>query len=283
MRMYNFVCFSTILLASVWVARSQDIDSAQPEPTSATPLAEMRGYQLTEDDWDLLLELLPSVDREKLTPEQRHKLISNWMQIVAFSEEAQAQGLDKEPAVQKRLEMFRRRILYEVYQQRLLRGIEVSEEEAKQFYEEHKDKFQSPGQARVSRILLPTREKADEVSKALAEGVPFEKLASEESTDGISRRAGGDIGWIKPGHKEPEVLRMALALEPNQVSEPFATPLGWQVIKVTEKRPAVQKSFSDVRETIIRQVKARKQLEVVASAADELCKKYEVKIHYDPK
>ncbi|RPI23713.1 MAG: hypothetical protein EHM61_19080 [Acidobacteria bacterium] len=284
--MEKYVFYSAVLLALTGISWGQTPAPAAPaptpEPAASGPLAEMKGYRLTPADFDLLLKMLPSVNPQTLTAPQKQQLVKNWMQVVAFSEEALAQGLDKEPGLDEQIEMFKKRLLFERYQKHLLSQVEVSEEEVRKFYEENRSSYQVPGQVRVSRILLPTKEKADEVRRALSEGVPFEQLAKERSTDGVSKEQGGDLGWVKPGHKEPDLERMAQALEPNQISEPFATNVGWQVIKVTDKRPAVQKEYADVQKVIQQQLTVKKQREVLEAAANDMFKKYDVKIHNAP-
>ena len=48
---------------------------------------------------------------------------------------------------------------------------------------------------RASHILVPTKEKADQVIKKLKAGAKFEDVAKAESTDN-SKANGGDLGWF---------------------------------------------------------------------------------------
>ncbi len=276
--MNKFVCFFSISLILPTVALAQESTPATAPPPAAAVLAEMNGYKLTDHDFDVLLQMLPSVNKQTMTPEQRQQIIKNWMRVVAFSKEAQAKGLDQDPVVAEQMEMFKKRLLFERYQKELLSQVKVSEEETRKYFEEKRDQFQTPGQVRVSRIVVATKEKADEIRRSAAQGAPFEQLAKEQSTDEASKQQGGDIGWVKPGYKEPELLRAVDALEPNQISEPFSTPAGWQIVKVTEKRPAVQKQYADVKKVITQQLQMTKQREILEATAKELSAKYEVKI-----
>ncbi len=275
--MNKFVCLFSISLILPTAALAQESTPATAPPPAAAVLAEMNGYKLTDHDFEVLLQMLPSVNKQTMTPEQRQQIIKNWMQVVVFSKEAQAKGLDQDPVVAEQMEIFKKRLLFERYQKELLRQVKVSEEETQKYFEERKDQFQTPGQVRVSRIVVATKEKADEVRRSAAQGAPFEQLAREHSTDEASKQQGGDIGWLKPGYKEPELLRAVEALEPNQISEPFSTPAGWQIVKVTEKRPAVQKQYADVRKLISQQLLMTKQREILEATAKELSAKYEVK------
>ncbi len=277
--MNKFVCLFSILLVLPAAALAQQASlPATAQPPAAAVLAEMNGYKLTDHDFEVLLQMLPSVNQQTMTPEQRQQIIKNWMQVVTFSKEAQAKGLDQDPVVAEQMEMFKKRLLFERYQKELLSQVKVSEEETQKYFEEKRDQFQTPGQVRVSRIVVATKEKADEVRRSAAQGVPFEQLAKEQSTDEASKQQGGDIGWVKPGYKEPELLRVVEALEPNQISEPFSTPAGWQIVKVAEKQPAVQKQYADVKKLISQQLLMKKQREILEATAKELSAKYEVKI-----
>ncbi|MFB3904678.1 MAG: peptidylprolyl isomerase [Acidobacteriota bacterium] len=279
--MNKLVCLFSILLGLPAVL-GQEAPAATP-PSPPAPLAEMNGYQLTDHSFELLLQMIPSVNKQTITPQQKQQIIKNWMQVVTFSKEALAIGLDRDPAVAEQMEMLKTRLLFERYQKDLVSQVKVSEEEARKYFEQNKDQFQTPGQSRVSRILLPTKEKADEVRRELTQGAAFEQLAKERSTDGLSKQQGGDIGWIKPGHPEADLVRVVQALQPNEISGPFSSPIGWQIVKVTEKRPAVQKEFTEVEKTITQQLLVKKQREAVEAKAKELSEKYAVKINEAPK
>jgi parvulin-like peptidyl-prolyl isomerase len=276
--MNKFVCLWCILLTLPAAAVAQEGASA-PQPSAPAALAEMNGYKLTDHDFDVLLQMLPSVNKQTMAPAQKQQIIKNWMQVVTFSKEAQAKGLDKDPVVTEQMEMFKTRLLFELYQKDLLSQVKVSEEEKHKYFEDNNDQFETPGQVRVSRILVPTKEKADEVRRALAQGVLFEQLAKEQSTDGVSKQQGGDIGWVKPGHQEPDLVRVVQTLELNQISEPFSSSVGWQIVKVTDRRPAVKKQFSDVEKIISQQLLVKKQRDVLEATAKELSEKYAVKIY----
>ncbi len=277
--MNKLVCFFSILLVLPAGGSGQEGSPAAKRPSAPSVLAEMNGYKLTDHDFEILVQMVPSFNKQTMTPQEKQQIIKKWMQVVAFSREAQVKGLDQDPIIAEQTEMFRKRLLFELYQKDLLSQVKVTEEETRQYFEEHKGQFQTPGQVRVSRILVPTKEKADDVRRALTQGVAFEQLAKEQSIDEVSKQHGGDIGWVKPGYKEPDLERVAQTLEPNQISEPFSSPIGWQVVKVTDKQPAVQKDYADVRKTISQQLLMKKQQDNLEATADELFKKYEVKIH----
>jgi peptidyl-prolyl cis-trans isomerase SurA len=63
----------------------------------------------------------------------------------------------------------------------------------------------------------------------------FGQLARLHSVDSTATR-GGDLGWMYPGDTVPEFERAMAQLQPGEVSQPVATPFGWHLIQVMERR-----------------------------------------------
>ena len=66
----------------------------------------------------------------------------------------------------------------------------------------------------------------------LQHGEPFEALAQEYSQDPGSAPQGGELGFWRLGELAPAYEAAALALQPGEVSEPVATPLGFHLIQL---------------------------------------------------
>ena len=81
------------------------------------------------------------------------------------------------------------------------------------------------------------RRKLNNLRERIANGVDFGELAKLNSDDGSSVK-GGDLGWVHPGDTVPEFERMMNSLKEGQVSEPFASPFGWHLMQVLERRKA---------------------------------------------
>ncbi|MDA0768261.1 MAG: peptidylprolyl isomerase [Verrucomicrobia bacterium] len=84
----------------------------------------------------------------------------------------------------------------------------VSEEEAREFYEGHKEELAMPERVRVRQVFLAgLKHEAAEAEQVLGEAlgrlekkeVAFEVLAKELSEDGGSKEAGGMLGWMQAG------------------------------------------------------------------------------------
>lgn len=167
--------------------------------------------------------------------------------------------------------------------------ISVSDDEAKEYFENHPKEFIIPEKVRVRHILLkipgsaatdekpavkPDASKIQEVKKKiekiLAEikgGKDFKKVAAEVSQDEQTAKTGGDLGFITRGTLQPELEKAAFSLDVGEVSEPILTKQGWQLVMVEEKKPEKQKKFEDVKGDIVAKLteqKARRRIENLA-------------------
>lgn len=76
----------------------------------------------------------------------------------------------------------------------------------------------------------------NEVHEQLQQGADFADMARQHSEDVGSAGSGGLLGWISPGELPGEFENTLAGLEPGQFSRPFATPFGWHIAKVLERR-----------------------------------------------
>ena len=101
-------------------------------------------------------------------------------------------------------------------------------------------------QTHARHILLRTSEivseadakrKLENMRERIIHGADFGELAKLNSDD-ASAAKGGDLGWLYPGDTVPKFEHVMNALKVGQVSEPFATPFGWHIVQVLERREA---------------------------------------------
>jgi parvulin-like peptidyl-prolyl isomerase len=90
-------------------------------------------------------------------------------------------------------------------------------------------------QVHARHILLPTKERADEVLARLQAGEDFAFLAREYSEDISSRESGGDVGFFPRGVMPPEVEEIAFRLQVGEVSGIVQSQFGFHILQVLEK------------------------------------------------
>ena len=138
---------------------------------------------------------------------------------------------------------------------------EVSEAEAKAFYEGNLQYFTQPEGVRASEILIKVDAKADaakkkearkkmeDIQKRVQKGEDFAVLAKDFSQS-ASAAQGGDLGVVPRGRGPKAFDDAAFSLKPGEVSGVVETEFGFQLIKVHGKTPEKVVPFKEMEERI---------------------------------
>ncbi len=143
----------------------------------------------------------------------------------------------------------------------LAREVQVSEEDLHKLYEEQKASFGTPERRKISHILIAVegsgeaaekaaQAKAESIRERLVKGEDFVKLAQEASSDSVSGKSGGDLGFLDKDAQEEAFTKAAESLNEGEISAPVKTSFGYHLIKLTQLVPAKIKSFEEVREEL---------------------------------
>jgi peptidyl-prolyl cis-trans isomerase C len=142
----------------------------------------------------------------------------------------------------------------------------VTEEEAKKFYDDNPKLFETPEQVRASHILVKedpndpneAKQKIENLLRQVKNGADFADLAKANSEDIYSAPQGGDLQFFPRGAMEKPFEDAAFALEPGQVSDVVKTRYGYHIIKVTDHKDASTVSFEEIKNDIINYLKTQK-------------------------
>ena len=190
--------------------------------------------------------------------------------------------------------------------------INISDNDAKKYYDTHKSEFVHGEQVRASHILIsantleiiqqlkaknPNIDPADmniqveaaiAAQKAKAEKVlaqvkqnpdDFAKIAQKESDDKASAERGGELGFFPKEAMVSEFANAAFSMKPNTVSEQLVqSPYGFHIIKVTDRMEAGSTPYAKVKDEIKFYLETQKQIEVLKNITDGLMKN--AKIEY---
>jgi parvulin-like peptidyl-prolyl isomerase len=164
---------------------------------------------------------------------------------------------------QLRASILRALMISKVYEQVVGRKCAATEDEAAAYYRQNTARFMLPEQMRTSIITIgvdrsaPPREwerarhVAEDLARRIAEGASFEALAREHSSD-PSKAKGGDLGFVHRGQMIDEFERALTPLRPGQVSPIVQTIYGFHLLRLVEIRSATQKTFAEMKSTIVR-------------------------------
>ena len=161
-------------------------------------------------------------------------------------------------------------------------GDQITEADAKKFYDTNTEEFKNPETVKASHILfLVNKDDSEDVSKQkeaaakkaavrAKKGEDFSKLAKELSEEPGAKESGGDLGFFAKDRMVPEFANAAFGQKPGSISDPVKTQFGWHVIKVTEKKPAGTVPFEEVKDQITAYLKSAKQREAVQAILKKL-------------
>ena len=240
---------------------------------------------MDEDDITLydvestILGFVPLLRQRYTQAQFKEELLDSLLRDSLYSRAARDENLQSIPEVQKEIDEAIRRTLAKVYEKRILSG-SISEKEMLSYYEKNIDQYKTPEQIRGRRILVKTKAEAEEILKLLKDGADFNHLAMERSIDSAGKQ-GGIFGWLRTGQMPPPIEKVAFALEEGEVSEVIATPSGYFLIKVEEKRVGKQLPFSEVKDRVRNQLRSDKQRMAVETKTKELKEKYQARLHLE--
>lgn len=161
----------------------------------------------------------------------------------SLQETLDANGLTKE-SVKDNIRM------YQLTKDVIAASIDISDEELTQYFEENKDDYGQLEQVAASHIFLEDEATAKEVEAKITAGEDFAELAKAYSVDTDTSEDGGDLGYISRGQMDEQFEEAAFALEKGAVSGVVQSAEGYHIIKVTEKVPAEEATFEDVKDEV---------------------------------
>jgi peptidyl-prolyl cis-trans isomerase C len=258
---------------------------------SAALLASTAGAQMSADD-PVLVENGPvkvyrsdyEAELQKLTPDVRPGFANNQRRIselltrllvqksLAAQPETAALAHTPETAVRIRLEAERVLAQLRLEDVEKRAGAEFDakrsqmEPRAREMYLAERKKFDVPEQVQASHILFDVKKHTREEGRKLAEaararvvaGADFNAVAKEVSEDPSAAGNSGKLGWFGRAEMDPAFADAAFGLRKNgDISEPVLSSFGWHVIKLEDRKPAVQRSFDEVRELIFAEMRKR--------------------------
>jgi parvulin-like peptidyl-prolyl isomerase len=129
------------------------------------------------------------------------------------------------------------KLLIAKYTYLLVEGIEVTEEEIKEYYDLNKREFLSPERIKVSQILVRTEAKAIEVLNMVKDSSEEEFRQTAQlysvSTDASK---GGDMGWFEMGQLPYEMERIIFALKDGELSQVMESSYGYHIFRVDKRQ-----------------------------------------------
>lgn len=137
-------------------------------------------------------------------------------------------------------------------------AITVTDAEALAAFKANKEYRRSEERVRLSQVLLPSRESAQEALDKLKAGADFAALAKEVST-GPEGPRGGDMGYFTRGVLPDNMEKAVFKLRLGQISGIVESPYGFHIFRLEKKEKAGDADFSAAKARVVADLKKQKE------------------------
>jgi peptidyl-prolyl cis-trans isomerase C len=244
-------------------------------------LATIDGDKITLQEFNKELDKIPMNMKMLVASESGKK---NYLDRLIVKKlllrEASKAKIESDKEFQERVNDIKEQLLIEtLLKKKITADTQMSEDDLKKYYEEHKEEFKKDREINTRHILLKTEEEAKQVQAKLQKGEDFTELAKKYSIDPNVRQSGGEIGFQPKGSLIPEYENASFKLtKVGQVSGIVKTQFGYHIIRLEGVKPPSYVPLEEVKEFIKQKNAQEKQKEVLEKYIEELKKNVKITI-----
>lgn len=265
--------FLMLLTVCILLAGCGDMDKfqesrkegARPVPKNPEVVAVVGEEEITIGDLDAALAKLP-YNQKKLyesSPDRKASYLDALINQRVLSSEAEKMGIDRREDILQRTESYKRQLVGQALAQEILSGIEVSDDELRNYYEKNGNEFEK---VKVTSLIVrkgadgaAASKKAESLAGRAKAGEPWENLAAE-ADDSKSED-------IQRGFFPPEIENEIFAAKEGEISGPLEVGNEFYIIKLDKGPEPVP--FDEVSRKIEAAVVNEKVLEYVEGLRDK--------------
>lgn len=214
------------------------------------------------------------------TLEEREELLAEMIRFEVLAAKAKKAGYDQDPEIIKSMKKLMVQKFWQDQAAFYADKMKVSDEEVKEYYDEHINDYTGPEMARAAIIFLKfpvnasredrekLQEKAESILKlakqAASKEASFGELAKKYSEDRASRDHSGDMGWIPKDAKlykwDKTVIDAIFSLKAaGDISSIVSASKGLCILKLMDKKQGIVKDLSQVTKEIRRKLSFEKR------------------------
>lgn len=280
-----------ILLLTVALAAAA-VSAAPAKLPANTPLVVNGPIVVDSTDFEGNMLRIPENRRSevRMSYERVATIVDNMFIARSLAARARELGLDKDPAVQKRLQQVQDGVLADLYVQKAEKEAVIGnlEQRARELYKAEQDKFVTREEVYVQHILVNlsgrTRDTAlQRARKALEEakaGEDFLSVAARYSDDPDKKRHGGDLGYNSPNSfVEPVRNAIAAMKTKGEIAGPVESEYGYHILRFVDRKPATPIKYEAVAGRIIEAERERLKKQRVEALVSEVRSAPSVVVH----
>lgn len=154
------------------------------------------------------------------------------------------------------LKVATRLITVEIWAQKFMQETVVSDDELKSLYV--KSGLKTPPSYRFLNILVPTGDKADKLIASITnikdkakQLEKFKQLVQSDSEDPISRKNGGESGWVDSNKLDPNIQNALKDKKAGEIVKADITDVGTQILLIDDYKPEKAATFDEAKATLL--------------------------------
>src|SRR6187551_2576487 len=272
MKVMRFLAMGAVLALA---ACSKPASTDKPaETTTATPaqppLVSVNGKAISNDLFEAYVKAVTQGKAaSELTAEEREQIKEELVRMEVLAQQAEKDGLAKDPDVATRLDLTRLNLLQQAGAQKYLKERQPTEAEMRAEFETQLAATPLV-EYHARHILVSSQDTAQKIIDQLKAGGDFATLAKRFSGDKSTAQKGGDLGWFPPDAMGNKNFADAIGLLKNNeiTSTPIQTQYGWHVLQLLGTRDRPPPSFEGVQDQLKRILLSKKY----RAYSDELLK-----------
>ena len=184
---------------------------------------------------------------EALTPEGQRRILQQLIDTRLLALGARDARLDRDAEVQRAIERAVDQVLADYLARR--EAAALDDAALREYYARHETLFRTGQRVHVRHIVVASEAEAQQTLDLLGAGGDFAALAGARNVD-VSRRADGDLGWVKRGVMVRAFEDAAFALEVGRRSGIVKTSFGFHVLRAEEIDLGTLPAFDAVRDQV---------------------------------
>lgn len=252
----NYQALRTRLLAPLSIALAVGTACGIAAPAFAQNVAVVNNKPIPQKRVDEFVDMLKAQGRPD-TPELRTAVKQELIARELFVQEAEKQGLQKTPEVQRGLDQARQDLMIRALIQDYLKKHPVTDDQIKAEYDKLKAQTAGQKEYKARHILVDTEDQAKKIIADLNNGAKFEDLA-KQSKDTGSAAHGGELDWNPPSTFVKEFSDAMVKLDKGKyTTTPVKTQFGYHVIELEDVRDVQPPPLAQVRPQIQQELERR--------------------------
>jgi peptidyl-prolyl cis-trans isomerase SurA len=260
-----------------------DPDTLKSDEGLRRALADITPQLLVDAIDELLMVQLGREKGYRLTDEQFRQWLVDFRKQQNLEDDARFEAVLKQegmtlPDLRRQIE--RQFLVSQVQRDEVGTKLQITEEEARQYYLANRNEFVEAASVSFREILIElpaaaqssagvnvaaddeVRKQAEAVRARALAGEDFPTLVAEVSAS-PTRANGGLIGPLNVSDLSPALQQMLETLKPGDITEPLRAAKGYQILKVETLKGATPQPFESVRDLVADRVhEARQRTEV---------------------